>query len=216
MKVLIVIPAYNAEKTVGESIRSALAQTYDNVTVAPVSDGSNDNTWSAILNFYAEPRCSIFSWFHRGVQGTVNRMVEEFGWGYDAILKLDADDTLHPDYLKTVVPVMQNNPEVGVVSTDMQYFGEGSGVCQTGGCWPTNTIPSTSLIRRAAWTEVGGYDPEMVYEDWDLWLKIKKAGWKFEVVHQPLFNYRLGINARSKWQDTNKKEHEEQIRRRHG
>ena len=121
------------------------------------------------------------------------------------ILPLDSDDTIQPDYLEKTVPKMQD-PKVGVVSTDMQYFGLLNKRIPPKGLtlaheMHSNDLPVCSLIRRTAFEQTRGYEALFIevagsskvlgYEDWNLWIDILKRGWKVAVVNEPLFHYRV-------------------------
>ena len=125
------------------------------------------------------------------------------------ILPLDSDDTIQPDYLEKTVPKM-SDPKVGIVSTDMQYFGLLNKRIPPKGLtleheMQSNDLPVCSLIRRSAFEQTPGYETIFVevagshkvlgYEDWNLWLDILKRGWAVATVSEPLFNYRVRPNS---------------------
>lgn len=189
MKVSIVIPCYNMCDYVGEAIVSALAQTYKNVQVIVVNDGSTDGSLGRIEDFPV----NIVNKRNGGLASARNAGIE-FANG-DLILPLDADDRIDPSYLERTVPLMTNG--VGVVSTDMVYFGTHSNRLR-----PTHTtlqqvteyngMPVCSLIRKQAILDAGGYKSIMNEgcEDWELWVSILKRGWRVAILNEPLFFYR--------------------------
>lgn len=137
----------------------------------------------------------------------------------DAILPLDADDKIAPDYLEKTVPLLTEG--VGFVSTDMQRFGKQDQLLPAKIKTPKealeyNEIPVTSLISRKALLQVGGWNSTMNgYEDWNLWIDILKRGWKMAVVNEPLFFHRItfeGLNAEA---DANRERLVERIRSLH-
>jgi glycosyltransferase involved in cell wall biosynthesis len=189
MKVSIVIPCYNMRVYVGEAIQSALAQSYRDFEVVVVDDGSTDGSLGEIENYPVK----IVNKQNGGLASARNAGIG-FSTG-ELILPLDADDKIDPHYLMKTVPLMSS--AVGVVSTDMQYFGT-----HTDRLRPTHTtlqqvvqyngMPVCSLIRKKAILEAGGYKSIMNEgcEDWELWVSILKRGWKVAVVNEPLFFYR--------------------------
>lgn len=191
MKVSIIIPCFNMKDYVGEAIQSALAQLYRDFEVIVVDDGSTDSSSFEILKYGSSIRF---------IKQTNSGLAEARNTGVRAamgefILPLDADDRIDPHYLIKTVPLMTD--AIGVVSTDMQYFGT-----HTDRLRPTHTtlqqitqyngMPVCSLIRKRAILEAGGYNQIMREgcEDWNLWVGILKRGWKVAVVNEPLFFYR--------------------------
>jgi glycosyltransferase involved in cell wall biosynthesis len=189
MKVSIIIPCYNMIQYVGEAIKSALAQSYRDFEVIVVNDGSTDGSLGEIENYPVK----IVNKRNGGLASARNAGIG-FSTG-ELILPLDADDKIDPHYLMKTVPLMSD--AVGVVSTDMQYFGT-----HTDRLRPTHTtlqqvvqyngMPVCSLIRKKAFEQAGGYKSIMTEgcEDWELWVSILKRGWKVAVVNEPLFFYR--------------------------
>lgn len=140
---------------------------------------------------------------NKGLSESRNRGIRERDGEF--ILPLDSDDWIDPTYLERTVPSM-TNPEVGIVSTDMQYEGLRHNRIAPMGLtleheMRQNDLPVCSLIRREAFEQTSGYETIFVelsqnaklqgYEDWNLWLDILKRGWKVAVVNEPLFHYRL-------------------------
>jgi glycosyltransferase involved in cell wall biosynthesis len=189
MTVSIIIPCYNMREYVGEAICSALAQTYVDKEIIVVNDGSTDGSLAEISNY----RVGIVSKKNEGLAAARNSGIKA-ALG-ELILPLDADDRLDPQYLEKTVPLMK--PAIGVVSTDMVYFGTHSNRLR-----PTHTtlsqvtqyngMPVCSLIRKRALEEVGGYKSIMNEgcEDWELWVSILKKGWQVAILNEPLFFYR--------------------------
>ena len=189
MKVSIVIPCFNMREYVGEAIKSALAQSYRDFEVVVVNDGSTDGSLGEIEKYPVK----IVNKRNGGLAAARNAGIE-FSTG-EFILPLDADDKIDPHYLMKTVPLMSD--PVGVVSTDMVYFGTHSNRLR-----PTHTIlqqvtqyngmPVCSLIRKKAFEQAGGYKSIMSEgcEDWELWVSILKLGWKVALVNEPLFFYR--------------------------
>jgi cellulose synthase/poly-beta-1,6-N-acetylglucosamine synthase-like glycosyltransferase len=218
MKVDVIIPAYNAEATIAETIDSALAQDYnDNFNVTVVDDGSTDETAMAVAGYLEDldVPVSLISSNNQGVARARN-LGALYTYG-EALLFLDADDKIAPDYLSKTVPLLNAKSTVGVVSTGMTYFGDVDAdkyIAPYFASAERNGMPTCSLIRRAAFESVNGYDPTMVYEDWDLWLRIAQR-WEICLFNHPLFFYRRTLTGRNAWQDTEKEKHRRQIWDRH-
>lgn len=146
---------------------------------------------------------TIISRENRGLSESRN---EGFRMGDgEFILPLDSDDWIDPRYLELTVPKMAD-PQVGIVSTDMQYEGllhtrvrpQGFTLAHE---MRSNDLPICSLIRRKAFEQTPGYETLFVevagstkvlgYEDWNMWIDILKRGWTIAVVNEPLFHYRV-------------------------
>lgn len=106
-RVSIVIPCFNAEHDVADAISSALGQTYDNVEVIVVDDGSSDNSADVIRSFGGRVR--FFTAPHGGACAARNLGIDKASGGL--IQFLDADDLLDPDKLERQVPVALEHPD---------------------------------------------------------------------------------------------------------
>lgn len=210
MKASIIIPAYNAEDTIEKAINSALDQTISDCEVIVIDDGSTDNTWEACEQY--GDLINLISQENKGVASARNTgLLASEG---DFVLPLDADDLIDRTYLEKTIPLMTDS--VGVVSTDMQRFGiNNDRIAPELSSLRSNGLPVTSLIRQKAIFEIGGYDPAICYEDWDLWLRLLKNGWKFVFLNEPLFYYRCRPDTRNAMQTKEKLRYEQQIWERH-
>ena len=102
-KISIVIPAYNSENFIKQAITSALRQSYNNIEVIVVDDGSTDNTVK-VVNSITDDRLKLLeNQQNRGVSYSRNRAIEEASGMWIALL--DADDWYAPDRLEKLVPI---------------------------------------------------------------------------------------------------------------
>jgi len=204
-KVSVVIPLYNKAPYIGQCLGSVFAQTYRNIEVIVVDDGSTDDghvdaeRWPArVLRI---PNSGPSFARNLGFENSTG----------DFILPLDADDWIDPTYLEKTVPLCADNG-VGIVSTDMVRFGKVNDILPARPLTieeekNANEIPCCSLIRREAFVQAGGYNSlSDGYEDWDLWIDILKRGWKHRVVNEPLFHYRVLGNSNNARADEKREE----------
>jgi glycosyltransferase involved in cell wall biosynthesis len=232
MKVSIIIPFYNNSLTLAWTIRSAMQQTYENLEIILVDDGSTDQGGGSHI---ALSTCDLI-WTNPGFQkrknkdalvcnpnGTIkllqkaanvgvtkarNEAVEESTG--DLLLFLDGDDWIDSTFLEKTVPLMTNN--VGIVSTDMHVFADSSDSVVRAepatleSIKYQNTIPICSLVRYKAFERAGGFH-EDTHEDWNLWIGVLKQEWEHAALNEPLFHYRhhLGESRATKLA----KQHEE-------
>ena len=133
----------------------------------------------------------------------------------EVFLFLDADDIIVSTYLEETIAAM--DLRAGVVSPGMQRFGlQKEYISPRISTFVQNNLPVTSLIRRTTFLDVDGYDPNIMYEDWDLWLRIIKTKWQIRLLDYPLFWYRVRTGTRNEMQTQNAEKYRDQIRRRHG
>lgn len=205
--VSVIIPAYNSEGTVLETVESVLQQTLQDLELIVIDDGATDGTVAA-LNDVTDPRLKIFSFENGGLPTARNRGIERASGQFLSFI--DADDLWTPDKLAKQMRVLENNPQVGGVyswTLIMDAAGENfyPGNCEAfeGDVYPhlllSNFIGSGSnmLLRREAVESVGRFDVTLdSHEDWDYYLRLSKQ-WEFAVVPEPQIFYRKTANSLS-------------------
>jgi glycosyltransferase involved in cell wall biosynthesis len=197
-KVSIVIPCFNQ----GAMLREALAsveqvRNANLLEVIIVDDGSSEAETTRILDEAAKAGYSIVSQPNRGPGAARNTGIRLAKGEF--ILPLDSDNRLRDVYLKEGVFLLKNNPSIGVIYTDADYFGEMTGRWHVPefnllSLIRMNFIDACALYRKKLWEDVGGYDEQMPpigLEDWDFWLRVASHGGSF--VHLPKigFDYRV-------------------------
>lgn len=195
--VSIVIPCFNKEAYVGQAIQSALAQTYRNVEVIVIDDGSTDNSLRVVQSFGTAVRWETGS--NRGPSWARNRgMALAQG---DFIQFLDADDWLYPRKLEIQVAAARLDPS-SVNYCDYELVGnpDQNKVVRHG---PDIEDPVVLLARRSItvttplhWKrqlmEVGGFRVDLpCFEEDDLHLRMACAGISFRRLPEVLCVYRL-------------------------
>lgn len=105
--VSIIIPAYNAEAYVGEAVRSCFGQTYRNLQIIVINDGSSDKTGEAVLQYVSDSRLTYVEQENRGVSAARNHGLD-LAEG-EILTFLDADDTLSPDTVEKAVDAFLRN-----------------------------------------------------------------------------------------------------------
>ena len=117
----VIIPAYNYGRYLRECLDSVFAQTFRDIEIIAVDDGSTDDT-PAILESISEPRLKHFRIANSGISGARN-VGQSHAQG-EFIAFLDADDRWRPQKLETELNLMRAEPSVGVVFSDFVRFNE--------------------------------------------------------------------------------------------
>lgn len=121
--VSIIIPMYNCEKFIQETLDSVLSQTYKNFEVIAVNDGSTDGTLQIVSQIAkSDNRIICISQDNSGVSASRNKAIQLSKGEYIAFL--DHDDIWLPDKLENQVPFFQQNSKIGFVFSNAIYFNE--------------------------------------------------------------------------------------------
>lgn len=110
----VVIPLYNKEKYIADTLNSVLSQTYQDFEIIVVDDGSLDNSLQVVKNVI-DPRIVVITQFNSGV--SVARNVGITNASNDYVAFLDADDSWDHDYLETIIMLIEKYPEAGAFAT---------------------------------------------------------------------------------------------------
>lgn len=124
-QVSVIIPAYNAEKYIEECVLSVLGQSYQNLEVIVVNDGSSDSTLSILLNMQKRfPSMAVFSKDNEGVSAARNFGISKAHGKY--VLLLDSDDAYLPDSVSLLVETAEQNKAQMVSFNFETLFPDGS------------------------------------------------------------------------------------------
>jgi glycosyltransferase involved in cell wall biosynthesis len=201
-EVSIVIPAFNAAETVGQTIDSVLAQTFSDFEAIVVDDGSTDAT-AAVALASEDPRVRLVSVARGGVSRARNTGVAASRSPLVAFL--DADDIWLPDKLERQVALLRARPSIGICVTGAEAIDSKGRYMKplplfvdsedyTSDLLLHSSIAgrlSSAVMRRELLGAVGGFDPALQYcEDWLVWLRISLLT-SFGVISQPLLQSRL-------------------------
>lgn len=199
-RVTVVMPVYNGEPFLIESLESVFQQTFQDFELIVVDDGSTDATHS-ILEAYAD-RLTVIHQKNAGHAAARNAALK-IAQG-DWIAMIDADDIWHPAKLKEQLDLAEA-ASADVIYTAARNFEDSARVdnitfgdckCPAGDVFRDllldNFITHSSvLLRKDAVIAVGGYDETLKTTcDWDLWLRMSASGSDFAGVQQPLTSYR--------------------------
>jgi|SRR5690606_5263855 len=193
--VSVVIPAYNVENTIIETIESVSAQSYRNVQTIVIDDGSTDNTLETVRTFISDkPSMVIYTKQNEGLAATRNYGVQYVEGEY--LLFLDGDDLIDSEFIELCIAVCKSKPEVDIVTTQIQLFERENRVYTNQpfsqkALLRENCFVITSLIRTSAFREIGMFDTTLKFhEDWDMWIRMTEKYNHVVNINRPLFWYR--------------------------
>ena len=183
----VIIPTYNRAHYICEAVESVLAQTYKNVEIIVVDDGSTDGT-EEVLSLY-RGRIRYFYQENRGPSAARNAGIQKSTGPYIAFL--DSDDLWMPDKLDLQVRYLSEHPDYGLVHTDHEDWIVRDGAVvevrpdhydshHIGYIFPEmflrNEVSTpTVLLRKVCLNKVGYFDENLLlFEDHDLWLRIAR------------------------------------------
>lgn len=212
MKISVIIPAYNAESTITETIQSVLNQTCRPAEVIVVNDGSKDQTVEAVKRFGDE--VILIDQPNQGVSAARNSGI--MAANSDWVAFLDADDTWEPEKLERQLELLNLHPELDWCATRYWVCGRQkklssySDAFKQGGSpqhcidaleaisTTVNIWVSTVLIKKAVVVKAGMFCPELSSTaDNDLWIRVAPNSRTIGFVDVPLANYRLDPHSMS-------------------
>lgn len=200
-KVSVVLPTYNGEQYVEESIRSVLTQTYQNLELIIVDDCSTDGTPEIIRRFAEEDsrvrliRNAENQKLPRALNiGFAQASGDYFTWTSD-------DNCYDKDAIEVMVSFLEENPQCGMVYCDIRDLLADGTISPKSRVRPPRSLYVGSyfgacfLYRRQAAEAVGEYDPDMILaEDYDFMLRFAK---RFEIRYLPVCKYTYRIHPAS-------------------
>lgn len=201
--ITLIIPCFNCEKTIMETLDSVDKQTYPHKEVILVDDGSSDNT-KRILEEYVTPRAHYFV-FHQPNKGQAS--ARNLGLSHakgEYVVFVDSDDKIHPDFLEEFVQVFQQDATVNMVYSEMQTFDRENKIYnlrefKLSEFLITNCIPVFCMVRTEHIRAIGGFDENMDNnEDWECWIRMYKT-FKGKVIkiNKVLYFYRKRLEENS-------------------
>ena len=215
--VSIVIPSYNCERYIRQTLQGIVAQTVSDWEVIVVDDGSTDATVAIASTI--DPRVRVVQQANAGVCVARNRGYAESAGSY--LCFMDHDDYWFAEKLERQLGWMQRMPELGVVySTCIRWHAAGGVFPPPESLRPASdedtldaeftgwvyhqfmrdscALTSSALIRREALEKCGLFDVDLAYsEDWDLFLRISRH-YRFAQMHWPSTLYRQHLNQGSR------------------
>ena len=184
-RISVAMPAYQAERWIGETLESVMGQTSAPDEVVVVDDGSTDRTSEVVRSF--GDRVRLVQQANAGPPAAYNRGFRESTSAYVAMCP--ADDLWEPHKLEVQREALAKDPAIDVAFARARYFGieerdfdapQGEGILDTGTLfremyWSDQIPAPTAVVRRAAWERLGGFREDLAAEDYEFWLRALRA-----------------------------------------
>jgi len=199
MKVSIVIPAYNAQKTIKKAINSALRQNFlkKDFEIIVVNDGSTDKTLE-ILKSYGK-QIKIINQKNQGAVKAANKGFKKARGKY--VVKLDADDYFKPNILREMVVILEKKLKIDFVYCDYYERTERGRIKLISTKNIFNTLAGGVMFKKSKLAKEGFYKENIKFPEYDLLLKVqgKWQGWR---IIKPLFFYnrrKKSLTGKKEW-----------------
>lgn len=211
VSVSVIMGIYNCAPTLPDAINSIINQSYTDWELIMCDDGSGDNTLEVALEFkdkYPNKIIVLKNEKNLGLNATLNKCLKVAKGKY--IARMDGDDICAPERFEEEIYVLETEPEISIVSTDMSYFDES-------GIWGRISHPTypqkmdflrrtlfchaPCMVKKEAYEAVEGYTVDkrlLRIEDYHLWMKMYKAGYKGKNIGKVLYCMRDDRNAYSR------------------
>lgn len=201
-RVAVIVPAFGVAHFLGEALTSLQRQTFEDWECIVIDDGAPDDVAAAVAPFLTDRRIRFVATSNHGVSAARNRAVAETTAPLVALL--DGDDLFRPGYLAAVVPILEADLTVSLVTTNARIFGAVARVRHSverphRACGTlaevldrSFNVHIASTFRRADLDAVGGFDPDMAQsEDFDLWVRLMLLEGTAHYVSDALCEYRV-------------------------
>ena len=195
-KVSVIIPAYNMEGYICDTLRSLTSQTFQDFEALIIDDGSADRTGELVTTFIQkDSRFRLLRKVNGGLSSARNFGIHHAKGEYIALL--DGDDLYLPNKLATHLEILDRNPSVGVVYSASQALrddGTPTWLTISGKPLYPNSLRSllcknfvghgsNGIFRKEIIAEIGDFDESLKsVEDLDFWLRLAETRWTFHRV----------------------------------
>ncbi|HEY0057386.1 MAG TPA: glycosyltransferase family A protein [Pedobacter sp.] len=199
----ILMPAYNVEKFVSQSIRSVLDQKYQNFELIIVDDCSTDNTLGEIIKFKDSRIKLLKNQQNSGVSQTRNKLLDSANGKYIAFL--DADDLCHKDRFIHQIAFLEKNLDYGLIGSKLRYInenGESLWLRVADKVFNWREIQSELLFNNVLSTSTVTFRNQIIdhlkndlvhdiAEDYYMWSQLSIKGIKMSSLNEDLVKYRV-------------------------
>lgn len=204
-KVSVLVACYCHEKYVENCIRSIMTQDYPNLELIVIDDGSNDRSPEMLTALQKEFSFTLICRENRGVIATLNELLS-YATG-DYLCDFASDDMFIPGRISKQVAYLDSHPHAAAV-VGLPSWIDNNGNRIEGGekryfksnekisfedilCGYAEIHGATEMIRTDVMRSYGGWNPEYVYEDLALWLRMLSDNYEIHQINEPLSFYRI-------------------------
>jgi len=197
--VTLYILNYNYKDYIEQCIDSVLSQTYENLEVIIIDDGSTDGSISVISNYQKNHSEKLQTIFQDNI-GLIKSIIRAFELSNgEYVVRVDADDWVKPNFVEELVKAMLSDKQLAMVFPDYYEVDEYGHITKRIKRYDFSSEVSLldqpahgacSLIRKKMYDEVGGHNKDLQCQDGvDIWLALTEK-YKVKNLKQPLFYYR--------------------------
>jgi len=194
MKVSIVMPTYNGARYLGSALESCLGQTWSDLELIVVIDGSTDNTREIIAR-YSDERLRVIE--HETNKGLAEAINTGMAAGIGDLLTWTSDDNLYlPHAIEKMVDILVERPDVDFVYTGYYLIDDSGRITDVvpalgpDRLWEKDVVGACFLYRRAVWEQTGRFSSELRnIEDYEYWLRVSRR-FKMQAEPEILYKYR--------------------------
>jgi glycosyltransferase involved in cell wall biosynthesis len=199
--VSIILPTYNGKLYIAQSIESCLTQTYENIELIIVDDGSTDET-SLIIDYWRNKDSRIKTIQHKKNVGLPKSLNSGHKVCNGEYLTWTSDDNYYHRYaIQKMLQVLFQNPAIGMVYSDYYVIDAKNQIVGENKVSPIemlseqNVIGASFVYRRSVFNKTGYYSNRTIFaEDYDYWLRIAAHNVVFPI-HETLYYYRIHGNT---------------------
>lgn len=204
--VTVIISSYNHAQYIEQTINSVINQTYPNIELLVVDDGSSDNSVELLTKLQKQHGFDLIIQQNKGLSKTLNEAIARAKG--ELIVPFGSDDIMLPERIAIQAAYIHDKPEVGICASNMDI------IDSEGKLYPEKeqkhrhipfrrldfddifmdrkpgAMAATLMFRKEALEKVGGFDPEIRLEDLYIMLAITRAGYYMDVLPDVLSLYR--------------------------
>ena len=202
--VSVLLPVYNGEPYLRGAIELILNQTYSNLELIIINDGSKMNSRRTIQMFTSDPRVRVYEHPNCGLPATLNHGIE-LAQG-ELIARMDQDDLSAPERLEKQVTYLIQHPKIGVLGTSYRVIDIDGGLLgvRLQLCTPAQVrwqvyagnpfCHGSVMFRKSVVIAANCYEPTAKVEDYDLW---SRMAYRVEMTNMPdvLYDYRINVSS---------------------
>ena len=204
--VSVIIPCYNHEAYIQESIQSVIDQTYVRIELIVIDDGSKDNSIAKIKEMQqsCKERFERFCFINRENRGLSRTLNQGLQWAQgDYFSVIASDDIMLPEKTQKQLEFFEKDPLTTAVFGAHQYIDQNGQVISVKKAqyrefsfreifYHQHDIPASSqMIKLKELKNIGGYNENTKVEDWDLWLRLTESGAKLVYIPDVIVGYRM-------------------------